>query len=470
MFARTVLACARCLTVGLVALALVQPAMADEEKCRSEERSPAAIEAALEKKIEVEFSDTPLAAVVQKFQELLDVPVLLDQKALDEVGIAGDAPVTFEIADITASSALQLILRPLDLVAMPCDELLLITTPDREAENLVTRVYNVSDLLLDEVPQACVQEREPASREESPSQQDKKAESVDVNPQGGFRGMGLFNQMGPMPGFARADADFDSLIEMITMTLEPTSWDEVGGPGSIAPLAIGKTRLLVVSQTPARHQQLTQLLVALRQMQKDPSILSLEIASDAERESKADIRKKLAQTISIDFQEKPLGEVVAWFEEQLGVPVRIDHKALEEVGIATDSPVTLHLHGVSARTALEHILRLLDLTWIAWSEVLLVTTPDRAAENSVIRVYNVDDLCKCSSQSEQPGYDFDSLIELLITVVEPTSWEGSGPGPISPYQGPNLAVLPISQTDEVQGEIEALLTQLRKAVEAKGDR
>ena len=34
-------------------------------------------------------------------------------------------------------------------------------------------------------------------------------------------------------------ADFDSLIDLITTTVQPTSWDTVGGPGSIAPFATG---------------------------------------------------------------------------------------------------------------------------------------------------------------------------------------------------------------------------------------
>jgi len=36
-----------------------------------------------------------------------------------------------------------------------------------------------------------------------------------------------------------AQADFESLIELITTTIAPTTWDEVGGPGSIAPFPTG---------------------------------------------------------------------------------------------------------------------------------------------------------------------------------------------------------------------------------------
>jgi hypothetical protein len=36
-----------------------------------------------------------------------------------------------------------------------------------------------------------------------------------------------------------AQADFDSLIDLITSTVQPTTWDDVGGPGSIAPFPTG---------------------------------------------------------------------------------------------------------------------------------------------------------------------------------------------------------------------------------------
>jgi hypothetical protein len=35
------------------------------------------------------------------------------------------------------------------------------------------------------------------------------------------------------------EADFDSLIELITSTVKPQTWDEVGGPGSVAPFPTG---------------------------------------------------------------------------------------------------------------------------------------------------------------------------------------------------------------------------------------
>jgi len=62
-----------------------------------------------------------------------------------------------------------------------------------------------------------------------------------------------------------AQADFDSLIELITSTIAPQSWDEVGGPGSIA--AFENNNSLVISQTQEVHEQIVDLLEQLRRLQ-----------------------------------------------------------------------------------------------------------------------------------------------------------------------------------------------------------
>jgi general secretion pathway protein D len=60
-------------------------------------------------------------------------------------------------------------------------------------------------------------------------------------------------------------ADFDTLIELITTTIAPQSWDEVGGPGSISGFETNLS--LVVSQTQEVHEQIADLLEQLRRLQ-----------------------------------------------------------------------------------------------------------------------------------------------------------------------------------------------------------
>jgi general secretion pathway protein D len=60
-------------------------------------------------------------------------------------------------------------------------------------------------------------------------------------------------------------ADFDSLIDLITTTVAPQSWDTVGGPGAISEFATNLS--LVISQTQDVHEQIADLLEQLRRLQ-----------------------------------------------------------------------------------------------------------------------------------------------------------------------------------------------------------
>jgi len=62
----------------------------------------------------------------------------------------------------------------------------------------------------------------------------------------------------PAPDASLSESDFDTLIQLITSSIAPESWDFVGGPGSINgfPDAIS----LVVLQTPEVHERIAILL------------------------------------------------------------------------------------------------------------------------------------------------------------------------------------------------------------------
>jgi general secretion pathway protein D len=62
-----------------------------------------------------------------------------------------------------------------------------------------------------------------------------------------------------------AMADFDTLIELITSTIVPDSWDLVGGPGAIESFPTNLS--LVISQTQDVHDQIADLLRQLRRLQ-----------------------------------------------------------------------------------------------------------------------------------------------------------------------------------------------------------
>jgi general secretion pathway protein D len=62
-----------------------------------------------------------------------------------------------------------------------------------------------------------------------------------------------------------AMADFQTLIDLITTTIAPDSWEEVGGAGAIQEFPINLS--LVISQTQDVHEQIADLLEQLRRLQ-----------------------------------------------------------------------------------------------------------------------------------------------------------------------------------------------------------
>jgi hypothetical protein len=107
----------------------------------------------------------------------------------------------------------------------------------------------------------------------------------------------------------------------------------------------------------------------------------------------------LEEETQVDFDQQPLSDVVEYlkaFHSQGGperaIEIQLDRAALEAVGVATDTPVTKRLTGVTLKSALRLLLKDLDLTYIIQDEVLLITTIDEAEQLLITKVYPVGDL------------------------------------------------------------------------------
>ena len=101
---------------------------------------------ALNERGEVNFNGTPLSGVIKFFRESYGIPIVLDDKALEDENITPDEPVTLELPPISFRSALKLILEPLQLTYVIEDEVMRITSKKTSAN--VVRVYPVGDLVV----------------------------------------------------------------------------------------------------------------------------------------------------------------------------------------------------------------------------------------------------------------------------------------------------------------------------------
>lgn len=165
------------------------------------------------------------------------------------------------------------------------------------------------------------------------------------------------------------------------------------------------------------------------------------------------------------FVETPLNQIMEQIKEEYDIPIVFDTAALEAVASSPDVEVTIDVRNVSLRSALDLMLRQVDsMTYIVDKEVLQITTKEEADQRLQAVVYPVDDLVRVDdggSPALSGSYDYDSLINILVSSVEHDMWQenGTGEGEVHPY-APGMLV--VSQTPRVHTQIQRLLSDMRR--------
>jgi tetratricopeptide (TPR) repeat protein len=96
----------------------------------------------------LDFTEEPLENVVNFLQDEYDIPIQLDEPAIEDAGLTRDEPVTIRLQNVTLRSALRLMLKAKQLTYMIQDEVMIITTPEEAESQLVAKVYPVADLVM----------------------------------------------------------------------------------------------------------------------------------------------------------------------------------------------------------------------------------------------------------------------------------------------------------------------------------
>jgi hypothetical protein len=106
------------------------------------------IEAELNNRTELNFVDTSLTDAVDFLKDYHQIPIIIDEAALQEEGVDPSKTVSLEVSGITLRSALRLLLERENLTYIIKDEVMKITTTAKAEEDtaLLTRVYPVADL------------------------------------------------------------------------------------------------------------------------------------------------------------------------------------------------------------------------------------------------------------------------------------------------------------------------------------
>lgn len=433
------------------------------ERIRLSQTAEASIRQKFAKRISVNVDERPLKQVVEDLARDSDIPLVIDHVTLKDEGVSLDQTVTLHVTEITLGSALRLLLRPYQLQTIIRDELLTITTAVKAEESLESRVYDVGSLLV--------------------------------------------------------EGDFTELLDSVTSCVAPDSWDEVGGANSIR--EFDRTHSLIVRATQDVHESIARLLADLesvihpgKQGQKPNPV----------REREAGIRKRLLEVCTVESEGQPLDRIITELAATHQIPVWIDQETLKDEGISFEQQVTTQLKDMRIESALSHLFRPLELTWIVEDEVLKVTTVVRAAELLQTRVYDVRDLARrieptwppraegdsigcgiggtgASGSSggrasdilptqilrqgfggmpppggdwcvpgpvrwETGGYDLTELTEAIKSTTLPDSWdEVGGPGSIRGYR----QTLVVRQTEDVHRQIQTLFENLRNILRSDAE-
>ncbi|GAB5402659.1 MAG: general secretion pathway protein GspD [Aureliella sp.] len=109
----------------------------------------------------------------------------------------------------------------------------------------------------------------------------------------------------------------------------------------------------------------------------------------------AAIYEKLKMPISVDFENRPLTEVVDVLQDIVGFPIIINETAIEREGLGSPSEIaiTLRLQSeIQLRSALNIMLTSHGLSYQVNNEVLNISTASDDSRANVQRTYNVKDL------------------------------------------------------------------------------
>ncbi len=271
------------------------------------------IESKLDHPVSVDFEKTPLDQAMAHLAQELDDTVLIDHEALDDVALDPRVPVTAHWKNVPARQVFTWLLDPLDLDYCVAGEALVITTPDERELHLETRLHSGRGIVFEyEVPKGQYSPPPWYHYDRYGRWSGGYMGGMGAMGAGGMGGMGgMMGGGGGIAGLGSGNAggvdlvlgtdpsvpqeetpdasgeeeadtaarepkppepesetkyviDVDGVMEQVTATVDPESWEDVGGPGSLA--FFTPTLDFVVRQEDSVHRQIDALFTSLRDL------------------------------------------------------------------------------------------------------------------------------------------------------------------------------------------------------------
>lgn len=186
------------------------------------------------------------------------------------------------------------------------------------------------------------------------------------------------------------------------------------------------------------------------------------------------IEAALGERTSLKAEDLSLDAFAALVKRRHGVEIQLDNRALTDAGlVGWDTRLSCDFNGISLRSALRLVLSQFDLTYVVRYDALLITSETEAENAEVVRIYPVVDLVNASDEfvpgarraepdeNSRNYADIQTLVEVVSSVVSPTSWDEGNAIMGQFHHLQNGRFLAIRQTQDVHEEIEELFASLR---------
>ncbi|HBI41705.1 MAG TPA: hypothetical protein DDY78_02480, partial [Planctomycetales bacterium] len=242
------------------------------------------IENKLRTLVTLNFTDAPLKQVFDDLRGWENINIYVDQLALDQEAVSLERPVSVKLENVSLKSALNLILKQVHLTYIIKDEVLQITSESAARGKLERKTYQVADLVIP-IPNSA---GPPALQTGANPYPTPYAPTPVQGPGGLPPGMAVGSAASGSPFASDGGNSYvrksyatqtreEQLIRLITNAVEPRSWSDLGGAGTIDyhPLTMG----LVINQTPDIQEQVLDLLNSLRRLQDQEVALEVRFIS-----------------------------------------------------------------------------------------------------------------------------------------------------------------------------------------------
>ncbi len=180
-----------------------------------------------------------------------------------------------------------------------------------------------------------------------------------------------------------------------------------------------------------------------------------KVVAEGATESTMRIRAALDDETTQAFVDTPLQDAILQISRTHDIPIVIDRRALEEIGLSQEEPINLMLRKVTLRSFLRLMLREHELTYVIKDDVMQITTMQAAEGNLVLEMYRFPE--------ELVGQS-DTLVKALTSGIVPDAWETLG-GPCSVTAIDHVLI--VSATENIHEEVTTFLHKLKLALNQK---